>query len=226
MKKWLILWLISSLSMLTATDYKWEKHKQKVLLAQKGIPGWCIYEKASRLMDLIYETKPGTVVEIGVFGGSSVYPMAEALRYQEHGLIYAIDPWKAADCQVGYEPNDPNYIWWTNVDLEKIYKDFSKMIKNARLTQFCQIMRTTSSQAANYFANGSIDILHIDGNHSEESAFTDVQLFFPKVKQNGYIWFDDVNWSSTNKAVAYLLEHCTFDPIRSIGNECFLFQKL
>ncbi len=226
MKKWLVLCIIAFIPMLTAIDRKWEKHKQKVMLQQKTIPGWCVYEKADKLMELIHETNPKVVVEIGVFGGSSVYPMAQALRYQRHGVIYAIDPWKAEDCQMGYQPDDPNYIWWTTVDLEKIYKDFAKLIKKNSLSSFCTIMRATSLEAVNFFADESIDILHVDGNHTEESAFTDVTLFLPKVKKNGYIWFDDVNWSSTNKAVRYLLERCTFLPMRSVGDECYLFQKL
>ncbi len=225
MKKWLILWLISFIPLLTAVDHKWEKHKQTVLLYQKDIPGWCVYEKANKLMELIYETHPNVVVEIGVFGGSSVYPMAEALRYQNHGVIHAIDPWRAQDCQVGYSPDNANYQWWTSVDLEKIYKDFVKMIKHCHLTNFCNVIRATSLEAANSFADESIDILHIDGNHTENAAFLDAQLFFPKVKRGGYIWFDDVNWSTTKKAVMYLLEKCVLDPSRSVGNECYLLQK-
>ncbi|HEX2583361.1 MAG TPA: class I SAM-dependent methyltransferase [Chlamydiales bacterium] len=226
MKKWLLFCLVGSLSLLQAVDHKWEKHKQKVMLEQKTIPGWCVYEKADKLMELIHETHPTVVVEIGVFGGSSVYPMAEALRYQKQGLIYAIDPWKTEDCQMGYTPDDPNYIWWTSLDLEKIYKDFTQLIKKNGLSNYCKIMRATSREAVHSFADESIDILHIDGNHTEDSAFTDATLFLPKVKKNGYIWFDDVNWSSTSKAVSYLLERCTFLPMRSVGNECYLFQKL
>jgi predicted O-methyltransferase YrrM len=212
--------------MLTAFDHEWERHKQIILMQQKTIPGWCVYEKANKLMDLIYETHPQIVVEIGVFGGSSAYPMAEALCYQNHGLIYAIDPWKTGNCQSGYAPDDPNYLWWTNLDLEKIYQDFANLIEQNQLSNFCHIMRNTSVEALSHFADESIDILHIDGNHSEESAYTDVVFFLPKVKRNGYIWFDDVNWSSTNKAVNYLLARCTLHAMRSIGDECYLFQKL
>jgi predicted O-methyltransferase YrrM len=226
MNKWFFFWMSAFLPMLTASDLKWEKHKLEVMIEQKKVPGWCVYEKANRLMDLIYQTRPNIVVEIGVFGGSSVYPMAEALHYCKKGIIFAIDPWKAEDCQMGYTPDDPNYIWWTNVDLEKIYKDFTKLIKYSQLTPYCHIMRMTSLQAGEQFADESIDILHIDGNHSEESALTDVRIFLPKVKKNGYIWFDDANWTSTNRAVEYLLENCSFDPVRSIGQECYLFQKL
>jgi len=226
MKKWLLIWLISFIPMLTAASQNWDKYKQKVLIHQKSVPGWCVYEKANKLMDLIHETKPDVVVEIGVFGGSSVYPMAESLRFEKRGVIHAIDPWKAENCQMGYTSDDANYMWWTNVDLEKVYKDFAKLIKKHHLNKYCNIMRMTSLEAAGHFADESIDILHIDGNHSEESALTDAQLFLPKVKQGGYIWFDDVNWNTTSKAVTFMMERCVFHSMRSVGNECYLFQKL
>jgi len=226
MMKYFLLLLLALSPLSASPEKKWEKYKQKVMIQQKKVPGWCNPEKADKLMDLIHEINPQCIVEIGVFGGSSVYPMAEALRFSEKGLIYAIDPWKAKDCQVGYEPEDPNYTWWTDINLEKVYINFTKLITNNNLSKFCRIMRTTSAEAAPSFENESIDILHIDGNHSEEAALLDAKLFFPKVKKNGYIWFDDVNWSSTSKAVNYLLERCTFLPMRSVGDECYLFQKL
>jgi len=225
MKKTLFLF-VALMSTAFGHDKLWDKFKQKIIIQQKTIPGWCVPEKADKLMELIHETHPQTIVEIGVFGGSSVYPMAEGLRFQAMGRIYAIDPWKAEDCQVGYAPDDPHYIWWTNVNLEKIYTNFTKLIQNNHLSPFCEIMRSTSLEAAPFFEDESIDILHVDGNHSEESALLDVELFLPKVKSKGYIWFDDVNWSSTSKAVNYLLERCTFLPDRSIGDDCYLFQKL
>lgn len=71
-----------------------------------------------------------------------------------------------------------------------------------------------------------IDILHIDGNHSEEPSFLDVVTYYPKVKSDGYIWFDDIKrFPSTQRAVDYLYKHCTC--ARTVDNSnCILFQKL
>lgn len=83
----------------------------------------------------------------------------------------------------------------------------------------------TSEQAVLQFPDESINILHIDGNHTEQIALADAKMFLPKVKKGGYIWFDDVNWSSTNKAVQFLTENCTLDETRSTSMY-FLFKKL
>ena len=69
-----------------------------------------------------------------------------------------------------------------------------------------------------------IDILHIDGNHSEEASFFDIVTYYPKVKSGGYIWFDDKNWATTKKAIDYLYENCIYIQMVDNGN-CILFQK-
>src|SRR5665213_3143942 len=103
------------------TEKEWESCKIKTLARQHEAQGWCSKEKAEKLMDLIYEAQPTVCVEVGVFGGSSIYPTARALQYLGQGKVYAIDPWAKEDCQVGYDINDPNYIWWSSINLDEIY---------------------------------------------------------------------------------------------------------
>jgi predicted O-methyltransferase YrrM len=232
MKKIILMFFILSLplkaipALSTQENIRWEKYKKIILINQKKIPGWCCKEKATKMMNLIYETKPDVCVEIGVFGGSSVYPMAMALKFLKKGTIHAIDPWTNNDCTVGYQENDPNYIWWNEIDLEKIYKDFNFMLKQYDIAPFCNVMRMTSEKAVNFFEDESIDILHVDGNHSEESALLDVKMFLPKVKKGGYIWFDDADWTSTTKAILYVLDYAELDEEYSLEDmSCLLFQK-
>jgi hypothetical protein len=170
--------------------------------------------------------QPDVCVEIGVFGGASIYPTAKALRYLKHGIVYAIDPWAKGDCQVGYDPEDLNYIWWSSLDLEKIYQGFLQLLTRHRLQPFCKPLRMTSKEALAHFSDNSVDILHIDGNHTEEVALFDATMWLPKVKSGGYIWFDDANWSTTARAVEYLLEHCErMKGVKAEGTECWLFRK-
>ena len=220
---------------LSAKEKSWEKYKQITHVIQKKVPGWCCEEKVEKQMQLIYDIKPDIVVEVGVFGGSSVYPMARALKFNGKGKIYAIDPWANEECIIGYEKDDPNYKWWNEVNLDKVYRDFKLLIKKNRLDDFCVPMKMTGEEAMKTFEDESIDILHIDGTHTEEGAYLDAVLYLPKVKRGGYIWFDDVNWTTkrdgqiiytTRKAQNYLLQYCVFDQDRSVKDECYLFQKL
>jgi len=226
MIKYVYLFLVLFVPFLSATP-NWARYKKQALPQQKTVQGWCTEAKAEKLMNLIYKTHPKICVEIGVFGGSSIYPTAAALQFlNEGGVIYAIDPWEKVDCLVGYEPNDANFKWWNMINLEMVYQDFLKMVNDSGFSNYCHVMRMPSLNAVSNFLDGSIDILHIDGNHTEAAALMDAELFLPKVKVGGYIWFDAANWSSTNKAIAFLKEHCVFDVENSAGNECLLFHKL
>lgn len=209
---------------------KWKRHKRKVLSHQKSIPGWCSIEKANRLMNLIYDIRPKICVEIGVFGGSSIYPMASSLKFLEEGVIYAIDPWSNEECIKGYEIDDPNYGWWNEVNLEKTYLDFLTMLKRYHISKYCIPMKMTSKQALSTFKDGSIDILHIDGSHVADIVMEDAKMYLPKVKKGGYIWFDDVHWvtkdheeGSTIHALNWLLQYCDKDK-RSL-RDCYLLRK-
>lgn len=228
MKKFILSFFILLTISLQANKTSWVQFQKKTLKMQEKVDGWCGKEKAKKLMNLIYKTKPKVCVEIGVFGGSSVFPMAKTLSFLQNGKIYAIDPWSTEECLKGYKKDNPNYGWWEKVNLNKIFNSFEKLIDKHNLSNFCVIMRMNSEKAKDYFENESIDILHIDGNHTEECALYDVKTFFPKVKKGGYIWFDDANWESTQKAVEFLKDNCHFYPkgsIKSSGQECFLFQK-
>jgi len=225
MKKQLICILTLLSSVIFGVDYDWEAFKTSILPHQKKFDGWCEEEKVYKMMDLIYDTHPSICVEIGVFGGSSVYPTAAALSYLKQGVIYAIDPWSKAACLEGYASDDANYKWWGSINLDSILRDFIAKMKLYGVHHRCTILRATSVDALSHFDDASIDILHIDGNHTEESALRDVLLYYPKVKSGGYIWFDDANWSSTAKAIAFLTEHCHEFNIHRSTSTCLLFQK-
>lgn len=221
MTKTIFLALCASVGLFA--DIDWKPYQKDVLLIQSTLPGWCTREKAEKMMNLVYETKPAVCVEIGIFGGSSLFPTACALKYLNYGIVYAIDPWEKAECLTGYSDNDPNYLWWSSINLEKVYRDFLRLLDSFELNPYCVVMRTSGRKALNTFADGSIDILHIDGNHTEEVALSDAKMYLPKMKTGGYIWFDDANWPTTRKAWEYLSLHCEKDETRSTG-EYFLFK--
>ncbi|MBS0628115.1 MAG: hypothetical protein JSS09_07890, partial [Verrucomicrobia bacterium] len=45
-----------------------KRFKQTAIYAMRQLEGWCSEYKASTLMDLVWLTRPQTIVEIGVFG--------------------------------------------------------------------------------------------------------------------------------------------------------------
>ncbi len=175
--------------------------------------GWCSKQKAFWMMNFIYLKKPMVIVEIGVWGGKSLLPMARAVKDQNNGgQVYGIDPWSVDASIVGMD--QINKDWWSNqADQkvhDKVYNELQVRIQQFDLQDTVQLVRATSQSAP---AIENIDILHIDGNHCEESAFFDVTTWVPRVVSGGMIFLDDLTWTingrpTVQKSVQWLDEHC------------------
>jgi len=178
------------------------KMKSKAFSAMDELEGWCSKEKASVLIDFVLMIKPKIAVEIGVYGGKSLVPIAYALQ-ESGGKIYGIDPWSAGESAIGMD--GVNLDFWGNLDHEAIYSHLVKKIKKFGLESTVSLIRKTSESAAPI---QNIDMIHIDGNHSEETSLIDVTKWVPLVRSGGIIIFDDVNWVTTNAATKWLDENC------------------
>lgn len=146
---------------------------------------WCSIEKAELIMDLIFKNHPQICVEIGAFTGSSILPVAATLKYLGKGHLYAIDSWSNEEAVKGVNINDPNYAWWSRVDMLEIKNQFASLVNQWGLGFYCSVIHAPSEAAIHQIQE--IDFLHLDGNMSEEGALLDLQLFFPKVKSGGYV---------------------------------------
>jgi predicted O-methyltransferase YrrM len=98
-----------------------------------------------------------------------------------------------------------NYDWWSKVDHHMILKGLIDKIFLFQLNAQIELIKTTSEKAP---LIENIDILHIDGNHSEKASMLDVHKWIPLVRKGGLIIFDDLDWLTNEKAVHYLDEHC------------------
>lgn len=162
--------------------------------------GWCTEEKANILYNLIVETRPDLVVELGVFGGRSFVPMALAIKNNDKGICIGIDPWKKHESTTNYDPSDPNYIWWNSLNHDDIYNSFKSALIQYDIENVSRYIRKTSMDAISLFEDESIDILHQDGNHSERCSTDEVLAYVPKLKKGGYWIMDDADWETTKLA--------------------------
>ncbi len=202
----------------------WQQYKEKTLSAQSEIFGSCSKAVASQLMEFIHQEKPNLCVEIGALGGSTTYPIAKTLSFLKQGILYAIDGW---DNEIAIEHiNNTEFInWWKNANLEKIHTQFKQLIYHTQLENYCSPVRKHSKLAVLLFSDESIDFLYIDGNPSEQGSLEDTHLYFPKVKEGGYIFLNGANLLSKRPTVAFLMETCDWHKEKSVGTNCILFQK-
>lgn len=220
MKKFIVL--LSLVSYLYAGSV--EELKQHVRDVLPKFDGWCSTEKAEKFIDLVLETKPEICVEIGVFGGRSLFPVAAALQHLGKGLVIGVDPWSEEECLRYFDPvkDAPHIAWWSKINIEQIYRSYLSMISTEQLNNQVITLRITADRAATILA--PIDILHIDSNHGEISTTKDIELFLPKVRPGGYIWVNDSLAYSMQPTIDYLLERCEFIQVIDNGN-CILCRK-
>lgn len=173
----------------------------------QSLPGWCTLPKAEELARIVLQEKLKVCVEVGVFGGRSLVPVALALRHLGAGIVHGVDSWDAVSPTEG-SLSDADREWWSNVDGPAILSGFVNAIRERKLSPFVRILNTTSQRASAMFHDGEVDMLHADGNHSEETSLRDVRLWLPKVRSGGTVIFDDTEYESQSKALALLGAAC------------------
>lgn len=224
MKKSLCTFLLAIAMPLTA-ETEWEAFKNDTISEMETIPGWCSTEKALLMMDVIKENQCQRCVEVGVFSGKSLFPIAKALQYNGSGIVFGIDAWDPSEAVKGYETSDPNYTWWNQLDFNSLYNQTLKLVQKNHIYKFCNIIKLPAQDAACLFEDETIDFLHLDGNHTAECAIQDLMHYFPKVKDGGYILLNDPNWLCMKCSLVFLLERAdTISPF-SPAASFMLFRK-
>jgi hypothetical protein len=128
------------------------------------------------LVDLV---RPGLLVELGTYTGVSFSAFCQAVK--KLGLetrCYAVDTWKGDD-QTGYYGEET--LADLKAHVETHYHGFARLIESA------------FDQALDSFADGTIDLLHIDGHHAYESVKHDFESWLPKMSARGVVLLHDTN---------------------------------
>lgn len=128
---------------------------------------------------LVSQLQPDRIVELGTHYGVSFFSFCEAAQaFSPNTFVYAVDTWEG-DEHASYYGND-------------VYaKVESHWQQTHRLRS--RLIRSTFDHANDYFEDGSIDILHIDGLHTYEAVKHDYEVWLPKMNTNSIILFHDIN---------------------------------
>ena len=157
------------------------------------VHGWASKEKAGTMVGAVLSLRPRIVVEIGVWSGKSLIPMALALRHLNNDAkIIAIDPWQKEASIEGQKDADLDY--WSRVDHENVYEIFCRALRDTGTAPWVKVYRCRSEEF-DAPKDWVIDILHIDGNHGETASIYDVQNFASLVRVGGMLFMDDVGWA-------------------------------
>jgi predicted O-methyltransferase YrrM len=160
--------------------------------------GGCPPRKQRALAHLIVSRDLKQSVEIGVFGGGSLFPQAVGMR-RTGGLAIGVDPWSATEAvqkenlERILPQTDDEYV--ARLDWDGLYREVAERIERYGLANHCRLMRMTSSRAAAE-VDGPLDLVHIDGNHDYVRCADDVSRWLPKLRTGGLLVLDDTSWDT------------------------------
>lgn len=183
---------------------------QELLLRDKyDVGGFCEKEKRNIIHNFVLKRQKPLCVEIGVFKGSTILAFAEALEVV-NGVIVGIDPMNIHDfkneiANKKLERYVYEEIFTKQKILDDIFENLLSVIKNNDLSNTIKIIRKKSEYSFSIFKEESIDIIHIDGNHNEESVSKDIENYFPLMKKGGIIMMDDTDWEGVRNSIDKLL---------------------
>lgn len=184
-----------------------EEFKTKLVQAwSKIVDGWCTQEKAIQLAELIETHMPEIIVEVGIFSGKSLIPMAMA--GQQYGAeVWGIDPWTVEACVEGSNSDATNQYWrdmYARHELERIRIEFIRDLERNGVSKTVRVLMAHDLNAMSFFGDDSIGLLHLDSNHSPEVSLRSVEDWFNKVIPTGIFVMDDIDWPEQKLAVDWL----------------------
>lgn len=128
---------------------------------------------------IVAACRPRLVVELGTHNGVSYAAFCEAVaRFGIDARCYAVDTWQG-DEHAGH---------YGDAVFEAL-----RRFHDARYAGFSELLRCTFQEALPHFADGSIDLLHIDGFHTYDAVRGDFEAWRPKLSDRAVVLFHDTN---------------------------------
>lgn len=121
--------------------------------------------------------RPRLLVELGTHKGNSFNTFCQSVK--ENNLAtqcVAIDAWQG-DLHMGEFP-------------ESIYTDLKAYVET-HYSDFARLDRRFFDDAVDDYADGSIDLLHIDGLHTYDAVKNDFETWLPKLSDSAVVLFHD-----------------------------------
>lgn len=128
---------------------------------------------------IVCASRPRVIVELGTGGGVSYSAFCQAVvRGGLDTRCYAIDTW----------PDVPD----AKLCGEEIFENL-KRFHDRRYSGFSALIRGSFDEALDFFADRTVDLLHIDGSPTHEAVRHNFESWKPKLSDRGVVLFHNTN---------------------------------
>ena len=125
-------------------------------------------------------------MELGVHSGEYSKVL---LKYWLGKKLYLVDSWRHFESYKDIDNEDHN------TQLQHIAKTFMNIYD---FKDKATIIRETSKGASELFKENYLDFVYIDANHSYKACKEDIELWYPKIKNGGFLCGHDYTNNSIN----------------------------
>jgi hypothetical protein len=131
--------------------------------------------------------RPRCFVELGTHYGYSYFSFCQAIATLGTGsTAYAVDTWQG-DEHAGFYGDEVFHTVAAH--------------NTSKYSSFSTLLRMRFDEALDYFPDGSVDLLHIDGRHLYEDVAADFKTWQIKLSNTAVVLFHDVNVREHNFGV-------------------------
>ena len=143
-------------------DLAWARKSEGYDMTPERPEGWFKDEEGAFYLETVKRYPGGVLVELGVWLGRSLSYVLPACR-ELNVTVYAVDPWKIC-----------------SVDL------FKANLARMDATDQVRILQMGSIEAAQQFADESVDVVMLDTTHVYEDTKQELRAWWPKIKTGGF----------------------------------------
>lgn len=137
--------------------------------------------------DLVATVRARVLVELGTDRGESYFTFCQSAVENNTGTrCFAVDTWRGDQQAGGYD--------------ETTFEEVTRH-NDAHYAGFSVLLRSTFDDALSRFGPNTIDVLHLDGLHTENAVRHDVQAWLPKLRPGGIFLMHDVTVRTRDFAV-------------------------
>jgi predicted O-methyltransferase YrrM len=167
--------------------------------------------------------RPLKVLEIGSWAGGSAITWGAALKahHQGRGSVICVDPWRPYFEEKQLSSGLVYEVMSSAAKTGEIYELFLHNIKSAEVDDIVFPFRGSSDQVLPLFADGSFDIIFLDGSHSYHCVAKDIQNTARLLNNNGILCGDDLELQLDTVDPIHNAENCSLDYIQDPRTRAF-----